>query len=145
MQFNTILVAVDFSEGSRTALAAGSELAQQCGGHLHLVHSYPCEPPIMAPYAPAIPVDYMKDLRKAAAAHLHEWREKHCPSDLEVTEHLSLRPPCETISDLATEISADLIVIGTRGLTGLKHVLLGSTAERTVRIAPCPVMTVKEA
>ena len=46
--------------------------------------------------------------------------------------------------DTAERIGADLIVMGTRGLTGLKHVVLGSVAERTVRLAPCPVITVKE-
>ncbi len=44
---------------------------------------------------------------------------------------------------MAKDIGADLIVMGTRGLTGIKHVMLGSVAERTVRLAPCPVLTVK--
>jgi nucleotide-binding universal stress UspA family protein len=48
------------------------------------------------------------------------------------------------VTDLAKEIGADLIVMGTRGATGLKHIFLGSVAERTLRIAPCPVLTVKE-
>ena len=52
--------------------------------------------------------------------------------------------PVPALVDLASEVSADLIVIGTRGHTGLKHVLLGSVAERVVRTAPCPVLTVKE-
>jgi len=50
--------------------------------------------------------------------------------------------PSEAIVMTAKEIGADLIVMGTRGLSGFKHVLLGSVAERTVRLAPCPVMTV---
>jgi nucleotide-binding universal stress UspA family protein len=50
----------------------------------------------------------------------------------------------EAVSDLARELGADLIVMGTRGATGLKHILLGSVAERTLRTAPCPVLTVKE-
>ena len=53
--------------------------------------------------------------------------------------------PAEAIGRQAEEIGADLIVMGTRGLTGLKHVLLGSVAERTLRVAPCAVLTVKEA
>ena len=51
--------------------------------------------------------------------------------------------PPVMILDYAKEIGADLIVMGTRGLSGLKHVLLGSVAERTIRLAPCPVLTVK--
>jgi nucleotide-binding universal stress UspA family protein len=46
--------------------------------------------------------------------------------------------------ELAEKLPADLIVMGTRGLSGLKHVLLGSVAERTIRHAPCPVLTVKQ-
>jgi nucleotide-binding universal stress UspA family protein len=53
--------------------------------------------------------------------------------------------PAGAILDAAASIGADLIVMGTQGRTGMKHVLLGSVAERTVRLASCPVMTVKAA
>jgi nucleotide-binding universal stress UspA family protein len=51
--------------------------------------------------------------------------------------------PPQAIIEMAEDIGADLIVMGTRGLTGIKHVMLGSVVERTVRSAPCPVLTVK--
>lgn len=57
--------------------------------------------------------------------------------------HLLDGSPAYAIVSLAEEVSADLVVIGTRGATGLKHVLLGSVAEQTVRTAPCSVLTVK--
>ena len=60
-----------------------------------------------------------------------------------VETHLSEGPISAVIVNLAKKLEADLIVMGTRGLSGLKHVLLGSVAERIVRSAPCPVMTVK--
>ena len=60
-----------------------------------------------------------------------------------VEQTLTPMLPSEAISSAAQELGADLIVMGTRGLTGLKHVMLGSVAERTIRIAPCPVLTVK--
>ena len=53
-------------------------------------------------------------------------------------------PPADTIVRMAHERGADLIVMGTHGHTGLRHVLLGSVAEQVVRLAPCPVLTVKE-
>ena len=56
---------------------------------------------------------------------------------------LSSMFPSEVIAKTVEEIGADLIVMGTRGLAGIKHVMLGSVAERTIRIAPCPVLTVK--
>ena len=58
--------------------------------------------------------------------------------------HLAELPPAQAITQTAEEIGADVIVMGTRGLAGLKHVLLGSVAERTIRTAPCPVITIKE-
>ena len=60
-----------------------------------------------------------------------------------VTSELMEGPPSECIVKCAEHENADLIVMGTRGLTGLKHVFLGSVAERTLRHATCPVMTVK--
>ena len=62
---------------------------------------------------------------------------------IEVSNQVTPMSPGEAISGVAEDIGADLIVMGTRGLTGVKHVLLGSIAERTIRIAPCPVLTVK--
>jgi nucleotide-binding universal stress UspA family protein len=56
---------------------------------------------------------------------------------------LSADSPSLAINLAAEEVEADLIVMGTRGLSGLKHAVLGSVAERVVRLAPCPVLTVK--
>ncbi len=62
---------------------------------------------------------------------------------IQCESHLIAQTPSAAIVEAAEQIGADLIVMGTRGLSGLKHILLGSVAERTVRVAPCPVMTVK--
>ena len=51
--------------------------------------------------------------------------------------------PSMAIAETVTELDCDLVVMGTRGLSGIKHVLLGSVAERAIRTAPCPVLTVK--
>jgi nucleotide-binding universal stress UspA family protein len=63
---------------------------------------------------------------------------------LEVSSEVSPVMPSEAILAISREIGADLIVMGTHGHTGLKHALLGSVAERTIRLAPCSVLTVKE-
>ena len=74
---------------------------------------------------------------------MDEWRAKAMLEGIEVGVSLSSRFPSLEISETAAEIGADLIVMGTRGLSGIKHVLLGSVAERTLRLAPCPVLTLK--
>jgi nucleotide-binding universal stress UspA family protein len=63
--------------------------------------------------------------------------------EVSADSHLGTAPAAAAIADLAEEVGADLIVMGTQGLTGLEHVLLGGVAERTVRHAPCSVLTVK--
>jgi universal stress protein A len=143
MEFKNILVPIDFSSSSLCALELACQLADQNGSTLHLFHSYPVFPPIVAPYAPAVPLDYLNQVRDAAKAHLHEWREKHCNGVAEVIEHTDCTSPSIGIVELADELDVDLIVMGTRGTTGLKHVLLGSVAERVVRTAHCPVLTLK--
>ena len=76
-------------------------------------------------------------------------RSAHCPvksvtnRGIAASGHVVADPAAPAIAHAAEELHADLIVMGTRGLSGLKHVVLGSVAERTVRLAPCPVMTVK--
>ena len=143
MGFTRILVPVDFSESSLCALEAAQSLASRFGAELHLFHSQPINFMVSSPYAPALPVYYFEDLTRAAANQLHDWRLKHCDPDLVIGEHLSELPAANAILELAEVLPADLIVIGTRGQTGIKHVLLGSVAERVVQRAKCPVLTVK--
>jgi nucleotide-binding universal stress UspA family protein len=143
MGFTRILVPVDFSESSLRALEAAQSLASGSGAELHLFHSQQINFAVSSPYAPALPVYYFEDLTRAAADHLHNWRLEHCHSELTVKEHLSELPAANEILNLADELSADLIVMGTRGLTGIKHLLLGSVAERVIQRAGCPVLTIK--
>jgi universal stress protein A len=143
MEIVRILAAVDFSVYSSPVLEVAIELAEKFGSELHLVHVCPDAFAFASPYEPSLPPNYDQMIEQAAEDHLREWREKNVPPDVSITEHLKRGSPAHQITALADEIGADLIVIGTRGLTGLRHVLMGSVAERTLRIAPCPVLTVK--
>ena len=138
----TILVPVDFSEHSTAALKAAIEFARVFGSKLHLLHCYQIQPGGISPYGITIPSSYFAEIRDAASRQLAEWQEKHVPADMPVELSTMSEVPSQTIVKTAKEIGADLIVMGTRGLSGFKHVMLGSVAERTVRLAPCPVMTV---
>jgi nucleotide-binding universal stress UspA family protein len=142
-RFQKILVPVDFSEHSSEALEVAVTVAKAFGGSLHLLHCYQVQPAGVSPYGIVLPESFDREVREAAARQLDEWREKAEAQGVEAEASLSAMFPSLAIAETASELGCDLIVMGTRGLSGLKHVLLGSVAERTLRAAPCPVLTVK--
>ena len=143
MSFRRILVPVDFSDHSVRALEIARELAKTFGSKLVLLHCYQVNPGSVSPYGIVLPESFDREIREAAARRLEEWREKAAADGVDAEARVSANLPSMGITDAATEEKADLIVMGTRGLSGIKHVLLGSVAERTLRTAPCPVLTVK--
>ena len=138
-----ILVPVDFSPHSEAALDQAMDLAKALGAKIHLLHSYAVPVRGVIPYDFAIPDGVWDGVHSAAESKLEEIRQKVASEGLEATTEVSTSLPSEAILAAANELDADLIVMGTRGHTGLKHVLLGSVAERTIRLAPCSVLTVK--
>ena len=143
MELRKIIVPVDFSEHARAALATAIDLGKPAKATIHLLHSYPIFVADLSPYGYALPANLDRDVREAAATQLGQWADKARSEGLTVETTLTPTPACQATVELASETRADLIVMGTRGLSGLKHVMLGSVAERTVRLAPCPVLTVK--
>jgi len=143
LEIHTILVPVDFSDHSQRALDEAIGLAKNFGAELHLLHCYQIHPTAIAPYGIVVPETFEHDIRMAALQRLSEWHEKASAQGVRVQEHITAHFPSDEIAAMAEKLGVDLIVMGTRGLTGFKHVLLGSVAERTIRIAPCPVLTVK--
>ncbi len=142
-QYNTLLVPVDFSAHSDRALDCAIGLAKTFGSKIHLIHAYHLPIQIAPPDQVVIPRDFWTAVRDSAARKLEKTVQKVKAAGVDAETHLAELPPAQAISKTAEKIGADLIVMGTRGLTGLKHVLLGSVAERTIRTAPCPVMTLK--
>ena len=142
-EIHKILVPVDFSDHSQLALDEAIEFARAFGAEVHLLHSYHVLPQTVSPYGIVVPDTYEHDVRMAALQRLSEWRDRVSAAGCKVQEHITASFPSEAIVELGERIGVDLIVMGTRGLTGFKHVLLGSVAERTVRTARCPVLTVK--
>jgi len=145
VKFETILVAVDFSEHARAAAAAATELAKRSGGTLHFVHAFEIVTPLVSPYQVSIPDLYLRETRDSAKKQLVAVVEAARAEGVKVETHFTEAPAAPAIARVAEEIGADLIVMGTRGNTGLKHLVLGSVAERTLRLAPCSVLTVKTA
>ncbi len=145
--YRVVVVPYDFSEHARAALAEAEDLARRLGSDLHLVHimqspiylynfAYAGEAAAVTP-----PID-MTEIREDALKSL---KEVIAEIDIrgEVEPHVyEGANVAETLREVAVNLGADLIVMGTHGRTGLAHVFLGSVAERTLRTAPCPVLTV---
>jgi nucleotide-binding universal stress UspA family protein len=144
MKIQKILLPVDFSDHSRKALETAAEFAKAFGAKVHLLHCYQVQPVGVSPYGVVIPESFDREVREAASRLSNEWAEKLAADGVEVEVSLSAGFPGLVVSEAAKELGVDLIVMGTRGLTGLKHMVLGSVAERTLRTAPCAVLTVKE-
>jgi nucleotide-binding universal stress UspA family protein len=142
LKLTRILVPVDFSESSRKALHYGVTFARQFDAEILLLHAV--ELPIPAPESILIDQDLVNaDLEKAAKARLSEW-SKQLAAPVSVKTKVRVGNPYFEIVEEAKRRNVDLIAIGTRGRAGLLHALIGSTAERVVRHASCPVMVVRE-
>ena len=141
--FRNILVPIDFSDHSKAALESATQLAKTFGSELCLLHCYAINPGGVSPYGVSLPPTYFDEIRDAARKKLEEWLEKVTAEGVKARPLLSSVCPSEEISLMAEELGSDLIVMGTRGLSGFKHLMLGSVAERTLRAAPCPVLTVR--
>jgi len=139
----TIVVGTDFSEGGAEAVKMAADWARRFGGRLHVVHALQIPMPLIAPYEVAIPEGIIEGARREAQRQLDEVAKG--VSGVKVTTELASTPAHAALVDAATRLPAELIVTGSRGLTGVKHALLGSVAERTLRYAPCSVLTVRKA
>ena len=146
MNVKTILVPTDFSADAEKALSTATELAKLFGARIVVLHAYHVDIP-MTPMAGvfALPQGFYEDLQSQATAQVEKLAKEAAAEGIEATGIALQESAAVTIAAQAESLPADLIVMGTRGLTGLKHVMLGSVAGRVVRTAPCPVLTVKSA
>jgi nucleotide-binding universal stress UspA family protein len=143
MRIATILVPTDFSADAEAALEHAVEFARLFGARIHLIHAWYIAPQAATPWSYSFPAGLIDDVRRDALGRVEALRDKVAARGIEASCEISGEPPSLAITAAAERQKADLIVMGTRGLTGVKHVLLGSVAERTLRFAPCPVMVVK--
>lgn len=144
-EIRTILVAVDFSSHSKRALEYAVRLAKRLGARVHVLHSYHVPFPQPSPDLMVVSEEARTSVREAAELELDKLVRQVWAEGVPMGRHLVVEHPVLAIPEAARALGADLIVMGTRGHTGLKHVLLGSVAERTLRSAPCPVLTLKDA
>jgi len=139
-----ILVAVDFSETSEHALDYAADLARRLGDELHVLHVYHL-PTYALPQVMPLPTKELTDeLVRAVQKSLESMVDEH-REGLSVEGHLAEGVAYEVILEKASALDAELVVVGTHGRSGLGHTLLGSTAEKLVRLSPIPVTTVRGA
>jgi nucleotide-binding universal stress UspA family protein len=144
LPFHTILCPLDFSEPSQKALQAAVEIAGQFRAELVLVHVIP-------PAAPGIPVDptyafggteeYEKAVRTKVEEQLSLVAQR-LPEGLKSRNVIASGNAADEIVRIANEQSADLIVVATHGLTGWRHLVFGSVAEKVIRHADRPVLVI---
>ena len=144
--FNHILVPMDFSAPSDAALECARAVAVQFAGSLHLLHV--AEDPYRALYSAEVFVPEIEGLRDEILTDTtRRLNERLRPSDvttLHATAEAIIGTPAMSIVEYAAGHDIDLIVMGTHGRGGMSHLLMGSVAERVVRTATCPVLTVRE-
>ncbi len=136
-----ILVATDFGEAADAALAYGRELSRRCGATLHLLHV--ADNVFVTTFGnethAAMAPDLQRTLEEAARERLHDLildSDRGGPPTEPII--LTSSSPATAIIDYAGERSMDLIVIGTHGRGVFGHLLMGSVAEKVVRLARCP-------
>ncbi|MBI3328735.1 MAG: universal stress protein [Nitrospinae bacterium] len=146
MEIHHMLAPTDFSAYSMQAIDYAFALAQKFGAKLSLLHviempAYPVDgyvPPIQA-------TTLLEDLDRNARIELANILSKAEGTNVEVARHVVLGKPYREIVHIAAKENVDLIVMATHGRTGLSHLVMGSVAERVVRLAPCPVLTLRPA
>ncbi|MCS6926008.1 MAG: universal stress protein [Candidatus Binatia bacterium] len=143
MNIHTIVVPVDFSPGAEKAFAWALALAEKWQARVLLLHVVSL--PISAPVVMGVHV-HLTDLEAAlledAKVKMRELLARSRSETVQIEAKVTSGHPVAAICRTAEQEQADLIVIGSHGRTGLRHLLLGSVAEQVVRYAPCPVAVV---
>lgn len=141
-----ILVATDGSEEAGMAVGVAAELAGALGTGLHIVHALPTEPsmPYPYPYARERWEASMERARKKARAFVEEEAGRvEAESGVPARAHFRLGRPDEEIVKLGEELGAGMLVVGSRGLGGIKRALMGSVSDSVARHAHSPVLVVR--
>ena len=135
-----ILLATDFSPHAEEALALASSFAKKFDAHIDVVHILDESPKLVRAISAEI-VSFENQVRVMAGEHLETLAAKLEAAHLSAKTHLCDGRAVDMIASEAERLNTDLIVMGTHGHTGFSHMTLGSVAERTLRTAPCSVLT----
>ena len=144
-EIKKVLVPIDFSDYSKSSLRYAVNFAKQFNAEIYLI--YVLEPVIYPPdfsmgqiAIPSVNAEWDERARE----ELENLAKTEIPEGVSVKIILKNGKPFLEIIDTASEENIDLIIIATHGHSGVEHILFGSTAEKVVRKAPCPVLTLRE-
>ena len=139
-----ILIPTDFSEYARWAMNYAIALARNFKAKLYVVHVFEEVVFTAAPdtYSPSAP-EFHALLQENVRNQLNQVIKELCEKGVDAEPVFKVGRAYINIVETARELSVDVIVLATHGRTGLSHLIFGSTAEKVVRLAPCPVLTVK--
>jgi nucleotide-binding universal stress UspA family protein len=142
--YKQILVAVDFSDPSIRALQVARDLGTRLNAKLIVIHFVPMRIMDMGMEGG---VDFIEEMHQSELAEarikLEKFIKENTTSDDEIEHHLRSGEPAAEMNSMAAEVSADMIIIGTHGGSGIKHLLMGSVAESILRTADVPVLSVR--
>jgi nucleotide-binding universal stress UspA family protein len=140
MMAQHILVPTDFSADADDALEYAIQLAHTLQARLTLLHVIE---PLVVGSIDALPATFLQDLEAKITDIMASYHARVTAAGVQSDFTIVHGVPFHVIVETARTAHADLIIMGTHGRTGLRHVLLGSVAERVVRLAPCPVLVVR--
>jgi nucleotide-binding universal stress UspA family protein len=144
MNMRKILVPTDFSTGARAAIKAALGMARSLGAEITLLNVFPL-PNYILPDGSVFLAEAptFAQIATRASEALGEIKKSLSAEGLTVHIEAVAGAPAEEIVRVARDGGFDMIVMGTHGRTGWAHLLIGSVAERVVRLSPCPVLTVR--
>jgi universal stress protein A len=140
-----ILVPTDFSEESLKAIRYAIRFAEQFAASVTLVHVFePITYPVDMGYVPVAMQTHWDSLRASTTQRLEGLAKQELKASVQGDTIVRCGSAFNEIVTVAKDLNIDLIIIATHGYGGLKHLVMGSTAERVVRHAPCPVLVVRD-
>ncbi len=146
MELQAILVATDFSECSGAAFQAARKLAQTFQAKIILVHIISLKRlETLSDFMKVDQETLLPKLKQRAEAHLSEFLNRYPAEGVSVESIVAVGLPFQEIAVLARDLAADLIIIGGYGHAGrgpVEEIFFGSTAEKVVRLLPCPVLVI---
>jgi len=138
---SVVLVAVDLSPASAAVLTEAASIGRGAPVKLHVVHVLPMPPADNIGFSPADRQLALESLADRARRQLHQLLAEVAPPIARAVLHVRAGTPELEIAQLASDLGADLLVVGTHARTGVERLVIGSVAESLVRNAPCPVLT----